>query len=89
MRRLAALLCFPAAAVTAQEPSVPAELLALRARTAAALAAASVPLAQQSADDFRRLEETRATRGDYGDEDNWDDDRQDVVDLYQYFKEDK
>jgi hypothetical protein len=65
MRRLAALLCFLATVVTAQEPSVPAELLALRARTAAALAAASVPLAQQSADDFRRLEETRAARGDY------------------------
>jgi hypothetical protein len=65
MRRLAALVCLSSLAVTAQEPPVPAELLALRARTAAALAAASVPLARQSADDFRRLEETRAARGDY------------------------
>lgn len=65
MRRLAALVCFPAAALTAQEASVPAELLTLRARTAAGLAAASVPLARQSAEDFQRLEESRAARGDY------------------------
>ena len=37
---------------------------------------------------FRHEQRMRATRGDYGVEDNWEDDRQDVVDLYQYFKED-
>lgn len=36
---------------------------------------------------FRHEQRMRATRGDYGDEDNWDDDRQDVVDLVQIFKE--
>jgi hypothetical protein len=38
---------------------------------------------------FREEERLRATRGDYGDEDNWEEDRQDVIDLYQYFKEEK
>jgi hypothetical protein len=36
---------------------------------------------------FRHEERMRATRGDYGTEDNWDDDATDVTDLYQFFKE--
>lgn len=36
---------------------------------------------------FRHEERMRASRGDYGAEDSWDDDATDVKDLYQYFKE--
>lgn len=38
---------------------------------------------------FRHEERMRASRGDYGVEDNWDDDGSDVVDIYQFFKEEK
>jgi hypothetical protein len=36
---------------------------------------------------FRHEERMRASRGDYGPEDSWDEDVADVTDLYQYFKE--
>ena len=36
---------------------------------------------------FRHEERMRASRGDYGVEDSWDEDGSDVVDIYQYFKE--
>jgi hypothetical protein len=36
---------------------------------------------------FRHDQRMRASRGDYGVEDNWDEDGSDVVDIYQYFKE--
>jgi hypothetical protein len=36
---------------------------------------------------FRHEQRMRASRGDYGVEDSWEDDATDVKDLYQYFKE--
>jgi hypothetical protein len=36
---------------------------------------------------FRHEERMRASRGDYGSEDNWDEDSSEIVDLYQFFKE--
>ena len=38
---------------------------------------------------FRHEERMRATRGDYGAEDDWDDDVSEVTDLYQFFEEEK
>lgn len=38
---------------------------------------------------FRHEERMRASRGDYGTEDSWEDDATEVTDLYQFFKEEK
>jgi hypothetical protein len=65
MRWLAVFACLTPVAGRAQESSMPAELSALRARTAASISAASVPLSEHAAGEFRRLEDERAARGDY------------------------